>query len=96
MESKPLSAISGNVATAQSANQLYTGQVSWPPSYPTNTYWYAPPADSYANAIEVKAGEFDATVTFYRKNGSARSTVATVTVPLGLLEQFLPKRGSKR
>lgn len=91
--SEPLSSLQ----SAQS-NVLYSGSVAfnqahWQP----NTYWYYnTPTEGYANCVEIKTRDYDATVKFYRDEGHGRTLVSTVIVPLQLLQQFLPKSGSKR
>lgn len=48
-----------------------------------------PPRESYANEVEVERREHDATLTFYRRNKSRGTLVATVIVPLALLDNIL-------
>lgn len=74
------------VQTLQSTGTAWPNTWTWP-TYPTYYYPVAPPAEEYANEVEVDQHEHDATLRFYRKRGKGlRTLVKEVTVPIGVLE----------
>lgn len=83
------SLVVGNTSAAQtiqSTGTAWPNQWNWP-TYPTYYYTAAPPAEEYANEVEVDQNEHDATLRFYRRRGkSLRTLVKEVTVPIGVIE----------
>lgn len=86
----------------QQQNALTVGNASNLYSYPGTQFWpnYYPAAvvasDEYANEVSVKAGKYDAEVTFSLRSGTCTRQVTKIRVPLALLDELLPKRGAKR